>query len=111
MRVAISGKGGAGKTTICSTLARLLARGGLRVTAIDGDPNPNLGIALGLSPDQRGRLQRVPIDVLSEREDAEGNYHVELARSVDEIEHDFAVRGPDGVLILLMAGLQGSGAG
>ncbi len=111
MRVAISGKGGAGKTTITSTLARLLARDGLRVTAIDGDPNPNLGIALGLTPEQRARLQRVPIDVLSEHEGADGKFHVELARSVAEIEHDFAVRGPDGVTILLMAGLQGSGAG
>lgn len=111
MRIAVSGKGGAGKTTISATLARLLARDGYRVTAIDGDPNPNLGAALGLSADARARLRRVPIDVLDEHEDAQGNYHVELNRPLAAIEHEYAVRGPDGVQVLLMAGLQGSGAG
>jgi len=111
MRVAVSGKGGAGKTTISATLARLLSRDGLHVTAIDGDPNPNLGVALGLSAEQLGRLQRVPGDVLSEHEDQDGSHHVELARPMTEIEHDYAVQGPDGVTVLLMAGLKGSGAG
>lgn len=111
MRVAISGKGGAGKTTISATLARLLARHGLRVTAIDGDPNPNLGVALGLSEQQRAQLQRVPAAVLTEREDDEGAYRVELTKPMREIEHEYAVQGPDGVRVLLMAGLKGSGAG
>ncbi|MGI8549978.1 MAG: AAA family ATPase [Dehalococcoidia bacterium] len=111
MRVAISGKGGAGKTTISATLARLLAREGYSVTAIDGDPNPNLGVALGLSKEELGRLQRVPSDVLAESEDAQGNYQVELVKPLAEIQHDYAVRGPDGVTVLLMAGLKGSGAG
>ncbi len=111
MRVAVSGKGGAGKTTISATLARLLAREGIHVTAIDGDPNPNLGVALGLSAEQLARLQRVPSDVLSEHEDADGSYHVDLVKQLPEIEHDYAVTGPDGVTVLLMAGLKGSGAG
>jgi CO dehydrogenase maturation factor len=42
MKSAISGKGGSGKTTIAATLTRILARRGLPVLAIDGDPNPNL---------------------------------------------------------------------
>ena len=36
MKVAVSGKGGTGKTTIAATLARCLARRGYRVLAIDG---------------------------------------------------------------------------
>lgn len=111
MRIAISGKGGAGKTTISATLARLLAREGYHVTAIDGDPNPNLGVALGLSEEQRAQLQRVPASVLLESEDTEGNYQVELTRPFEQIEHEYAVSGPDGVTVLLMAGLKGSGAG
>lgn len=111
MRLAISGKGGAGKTTISATLARLLAREGYHVTAIDGDPNPNLGVALGLSAEQLSRLQRVPSSVLEESEDSEGNYQVELVKPMKEIEHEYAVCGPDDVTVLLMAGLKGSGAG
>jgi len=50
MKIAISGKGGSGKTTISATLIRLIARRGLSVLAIDGDPNPNLIQALGVGP-------------------------------------------------------------
>ncbi len=48
MRVALAGKGGAGKTTISATLCRLVARAGSPVVAIDGDSNPNLALALGI---------------------------------------------------------------
>ncbi|HEV2666404.1 MAG TPA: AAA family ATPase, partial [Blastocatellia bacterium] len=51
MKIGISGKGGSGKTTISATLARVFARQGASVLAIDGDPNPNLGMALGLKPE------------------------------------------------------------
>ncbi len=44
MRIAISGKGGSGKTTLAGTLARIYARQEHRVPAIDGDPNPNLAV-------------------------------------------------------------------
>lgn len=47
-----AGKGGAGKTSISGTLARLLARRGHRVLAVDGDPNPALALSLGIPPAQ-----------------------------------------------------------
>ena len=50
MRLAIVGKGGVGKTTIAGTLARILARRGRHVLALDLDPNPGLGWSLGLEP-------------------------------------------------------------
>lgn len=50
MRVAIVGKGGVGKTTIAGTLARILARRGRKVLALDLDPNPGLGWSLGMEP-------------------------------------------------------------
>ncbi len=50
MKIAISGKGGVGKTTLSSGLALLLAREGRRVIAIDADPDANLAIALGATP-------------------------------------------------------------
>ena len=47
MKVAITGKGGVGKTTLSSSLARLWADEGRHVIAIDADPDANLAIALG----------------------------------------------------------------
>ena len=49
MKIATVGKGGSGKTTVAGTLARILARGGGKVLAIDGDPNPNLALTLGIT--------------------------------------------------------------
>jgi CO dehydrogenase maturation factor len=48
MKIAISGKGGVGKTTLSSLLARYWARQGYRVLAVDADPDANLGSALGI---------------------------------------------------------------
>src|SRR5579864_2769082 len=93
MRIAIAGKGGAGKTTIAATLARVLARRGYAVTALDDDPNPNLAIALGVPRDSVARLERLPEEVLEERSDARGE------------------REPDGVGLLRMTGLLGAGTG
>jgi len=51
MRVAVIGKGGVGKSVISATLARLLARRGERVLALDADPLPGLSLSLGSGPD------------------------------------------------------------
>jgi len=48
MKIAFVGKGGSGKTTLASLLARHLAEAGLPVLAIDADINQHLGVALGL---------------------------------------------------------------
>jgi len=48
MKIAVSGKGGVGKTTLCATLSKLLADEGRKVIAIDADPDTNLASALGI---------------------------------------------------------------
>lgn len=53
LRIAIVGKGGAGKTTIAGALARTFAARGLRVLAIDADPDANLASMLPLDTGQK----------------------------------------------------------
>lgn len=52
MKIAVSGKGGVGKTTLASGLALHYADAGRRVFAIDADPDANLGSGLGATPEQ-----------------------------------------------------------
>ncbi|ODS34312.1 MAG: cobyrinic acid a,c-diamide synthase [Candidatus Scalindua rubra] len=47
MKLAVSGKGGVGKTTLAATLSKLFADEGRKVIAIDADPDTNLASALG----------------------------------------------------------------
>lgn len=48
MKIAVSGKGGVGKTTVSSNLAKLLKKKGFNVYAVDADPDSSLGLALGI---------------------------------------------------------------
>lgn len=111
MRIAVAGKGGAGKTTIAATLARVLARRAYNVSALDDDPNPNLAIALGVSSDRVATLDRLPDEALEERSDARGEREIHLARSFEDVLSAHGVRGPDGVGLLRMTGLLGAGTG
>jgi CO dehydrogenase maturation factor len=60
MKLGVVGKGGVGKTTVCAMLARTYARRGKRVVAIDTDSNPNLGVSLGLSPEDTEAIPVLP---------------------------------------------------
>ncbi|MHB1533421.1 MAG: ATP-binding protein [Acidimicrobiales bacterium] len=99
MRVALAGKGGAGKTTISATLARLAARRGSSVVAIDADSNPNLGVALGFPPEAAGRATSLPFSLVSRRIDGPA-----LTTSVTGVLEDHALCGPDGVRLVMMGG-------
>lgn len=58
LKVAVAGKGGAGKTTIAAALAERLADRGLRTLAVDCDPNPNLAESFGLESARLARFTR-----------------------------------------------------
>ncbi|HYF28286.1 MAG TPA: AAA family ATPase [Baekduia sp.] len=98
MKLAIAGKGGSGKTSISGTLARLLARDGHRVLAIDGDSNPNLALTLGIPAARLSDVPVLPGDLIRRR----GNGG-ELTQSLDEVRASHALQGPDGVQLLVMA--------
>ena len=112
MRIALTGKGGSGKTTLAATLARTYARRGYRVNALDGDPNPNLASAIGISDDDVARLRRVPREaILDDRHDAAGNATPHLSRPLQEVLAEYGVTGPDAIGVLTMTGLLGAGKG
>ncbi len=96
MKLAVAGKGGAGKTTFCATAARLLARRGYRVVAIDGDTNPNLHAAIGLS-DEPAMPPFLPASLISRRFDGP-----RLSVPVSDVLAEFAAVAPDGVQVMRM---------
>ena len=98
MRVAIVGKGGVGKTTIAGTLARILARRGRRVLALDLDPNPGLGWSLGLTPSE----ESLPASVTQHAEGLPRPFAWKLApeTSAQEELERYAEAAPDGVSYL-----------
>lgn len=57
MKIAISGKGGVGKTTLAGCLARYLADQGQVVLAIDADPDSNLPSAIGVPLERLAEVQ------------------------------------------------------
>jgi len=64
MKIAISGKGGVGKTTLAALLAQVYADAGRNVLAVDADPSPCLAGALGFPPEQLDQLH--PISEMDE---------------------------------------------
>jgi CO dehydrogenase maturation factor len=106
MKLAVAGKGGSGKTSISGTMARVLARGGRSVLAIDGDSNPNLALTLGIPSERMSDLPTLSRDMI-ERTD-EG---VHLKSTLDEICDTHSLEGPDGVSLLVMANPEHAGTG
>jgi CO dehydrogenase maturation factor len=106
MKLAVAGKGGSGKTSISGTMARLLAREGHSVLAIDGDSNPNLSLTLGIPAERLNEVPTLPRDMLRRTEGG-----VELTKTLDEVRSSHSLEGPDGVTLLVMAHPQPEEAG
>ena len=96
MKVAIAGKGGAGKTTISGTLARQLARQGFEVLALDNDLNPNRPLPVGFPAERLTDLPTMSADIVRV---VDGR--LELTMTIDEIRAAHAMEAPDGVTVLV----------
>ena len=111
MKLAIAGKGGSGKTTIAATLARVLARQGRSVLAVDDDSNPNLAVSLGLGRENLKDLPALPRDIMVERTKEDGTKVSELSIPASELIAKHGIKSPDGVTLLNMATVLHGGAG
>ena len=115
MKLAISGKGGVGKTTLSALLAQYYADQGRDVLAVDADPSPCLAGALGLPEDLRGKLHPIAeMDALIEertgaKPGASGGFFTINPR-VDDIPERFSVTHR-GVCLLEMGSVDLGGAG
>lgn len=96
MKIAVAGKGGAGKTTISGTIARALARSGHDVMAIDADVNPMLGISLGLGMDGTERLAGIRQQLSDSRADDAIHEH-----TIEGLIDRFGEDAPDGVRVVV----------
>ena len=113
MKIAMVGKGGSGKTTIAGTLARVLARRHHRVLAIDGDPNPNLALTLGMARADADRIRSIPSSLVESVTSPSGQASLRLTMQRDLVLGEYAADAPDGVRLIVMGkpadGSAGSG--
>lgn len=114
MKIAVTGKGGVGKSTIVGMLARAMADDGWKVMAIDADPDANLGSAIGVPSDRLAEV--VPIsrmkDLARERTGAAetAGSHFILNPKVSDIPDDLCVEHA-GIKLLLMGTVDHAGSG
>jgi len=113
MKIAISGKGGVGKTTFASFLIKALTEQGKKVLAIDADPDANLAQALGVDSD----TDIVPIsemkEIIEERTEAKvgsmGSFF-KLNPKVDDLPEKLSTV-INGVKLMVLGGVKSGGGG
>ena len=115
MKVAITGKGGVGKTTFASMLSRMFADEGYRVVAVDADPDANLALALGFPKEIYDSI--VPISemkkLVSDRTaTSEGTFNkmFKLNPKVDDIPEKYC-KTYNGVGLLTLGTVDTGGSG
>lgn len=103
MKIAVSGKGGAGKSTVSAQLVRCFTLNNLPVFAVDADPDANLGLVLGLDLNQLAQLRPLAeLQEVIEEKNAGGGAFVDLNPNVDSVLEDYTLR--DGLLRFMKMG-------
>ena len=105
MRVAFVGKGGAGKSSLAGSFARVLASSGERVLALDSDPMPGMAFSLGVAQTDAG----LPDEAVEQydHEDGQRRWRLRTGMTGPTIVEQYAVRGPEGVRFLQLGKAHG----
>jgi len=115
LKIAVSGKGGVGKTTVAGAIARSWALSGKRVLAVDADPVNHLADVLGIPVDQRPEPLSSMNELIEDRTGvAPGMSFGKLFRmnpKVDEIPARYSVRAPNGARLLVLGTIDFAGSG
>jgi len=115
MKIAVSGKGGAGKTTVAGVMARILGDRGKKVIAIDADPDSNLASAIGIDEESLRDVRPLAAmeEFIAERTGSKkGQYGAffQLNPRVDDIPERFSLV-KDGVKLLVLGSIPQGGGG
>ncbi len=113
MKLAISGKGGVGKTLLSALLARAFAAAGFSVTAIDADPDANLGLTLGF-PDTSSITPIAEMkELIQERTETrpgQSGLYFKINPRVDDIPEKYSLKSGN-IRLLVMGRPRAGGAG
>jgi CO dehydrogenase maturation factor len=113
MKIAISGKGGVGKTTLAALLIEYFRDQGKKVLAVDADPDANLALALGVPDPENITPLCMMKELIAERTESEpgkmGGFF-KLNPKVDDIPENYS-RQLDGVKLIVMGGVKKGGSG
>ena len=113
MKIAVTGKGGVGKTTFAACLARLYADEGRKVLCADVDPDANLGLALGFKEEDLEKITPITEmkDLIKQRTHAdEFERFFKINPKVDDLP-DMLSYEINGVKLLLMGTVKVGGQG
>jgi CO dehydrogenase maturation factor len=105
MKIAVTGKGGVGKTTVSSTLSYVYASEGKKVLAVDADPDANLAAAFGIAPEEIANIRPIAelAELIEERTGAKPGKSggiFKLNPRVDDIPEECGYRFDNTVLII-----------
>jgi CO dehydrogenase maturation factor len=113
IKIAIGGKGGVGKTTVCAIWAQIFAESGYDVLAIDADPNTNLALAFGINSEQSPEPLIGMKELIAERtgtdKDAIGAYF-RLNPKVSDLPEKYWLE-VKGLKLLVLGAITHAGAG
>jgi len=113
MKIAVSGKGGVGKTLLVSMLSKIFVESGYSVIAIDADPDANLAATLGF-PQAEGIIPISKMsDLIEERTGArpgKTEIYFKLNPKVDDLPEKYC-RGHNGIKLMVMGQVKQGGSG
>lgn len=115
LKVAISGKGGVGKTTLSAALGEFLSLKGYKTILIDADPDSNLAAALGIQSEKRSEIKPLSLekDLIKERvgvEPGEGGMFI-LNPRVDDLVEKYGLSVNPNLSLIVAGSIEKAGSG